>query len=122
MTHGNGGRILEHRMTFEGYFRSGTVVELRGPCYSACILLLAYMEKANLCIAPGAFMAFHAARGERRRDYMPGETRTMYESYPPEVCSNEPLRLAPRERQAHGARTPKLGEQARNRQAGRDSF
>jgi len=36
--------------------------------------------------------------------------------------SNEPLRLAPRERLAHGARTPKLGEQARNRQAGRDSF
>jgi len=36
--------------------------------------------------------------------------------------SNEPLRLVPRERLAHGARTPKLGEQARNRQAGCDSF
>jgi hypothetical protein len=37
--------------------------------------------------------------------------------------SNEPLcGWPPRERLAHGARTPKLGEQARNRQAGRDSF
>lgn len=85
MTFGNGGRIVEHRLTFEGYFRSGTKVELRGPCYSACTLLLAYMEKANLCVAPGAFMAFHAARGEKKHDYMVGETRAMYESYPPEV-------------------------------------
>ena len=36
--------------------------------------------------------------------------------------SNEPLRLAPRERLAHGARTAENGEQARNRQAGRNSF
>ena len=85
MTWGAGGRIVDHRLLFEGYFRAGTKVELRGPCYSACTLLLGYMEKANLCIAPGAFMAFHAVRGEKYKNYMVAETRAMYESYPPEV-------------------------------------
>jgi hypothetical protein len=85
MKWGAGGRIVDHRMTFEGYFRAGTKVELRGPCYSACTLLLGYMEKANLCIAPGAFMAFHAARGEKYPIFMVGETRAMYETYPPEI-------------------------------------
>ena len=72
MKWGAGGRIVDHRMTFEGYFRAGTKVELRGPCYSACTLLLGYMEKANLCIAPGAFMAFHAVRGEKYPIFMVG--------------------------------------------------
>jgi hypothetical protein len=27
MTRGNGGRIIDHRMTYEGYFRAGTKVE-----------------------------------------------------------------------------------------------
>ena len=85
MTFGAGGRIVEHRMTFEGYFRSGTKVELRGPCYSACTLLLGYLEKANLCIAPGAFMACHAVRVEKLKDYKVGATRAMYETFPPEV-------------------------------------
>ena len=80
MKWGAGGRIVDHRMTFEGYFRAGTKVELRGPCYSACTLLLGYMEKANLCIAAGAFMAFHAARGEKYPIFMVGETRAMYET------------------------------------------
>jgi hypothetical protein len=85
MTWGAGGRIVEHRLTFESYFRAGTKVELRGPCYSACTLLLGYLEKANLCIARGAFMAFHAARGEKYKNYLPNETRAMYETFPPEI-------------------------------------
>ena len=66
---GNGGRIDEHRATFEGYSRNKARVELRGPCYSACTLMLGYVERENLCIAPGAFMAFHAARGEILRPH-----------------------------------------------------
>jgi hypothetical protein len=82
---GRGGRLDEHRATFEGYSRAGAKVELRGPCYSACTLVLAYVEREKLCIAPGAFMAFHAVRGERFQQYMVAETRKMYESYPPEI-------------------------------------
>jgi hypothetical protein len=39
ITRGMGGRISDHRTTFEGYFRAGAKVELRGPCYSACTLI-----------------------------------------------------------------------------------
>ena len=39
-------------------------MEVRGPCYSACTLVLAYVEPDNLCIAEGAFMAFHAVRSK----------------------------------------------------------
>lgn len=85
LTWGKGGRIIDHRLTFDGYFRAGTKVELRGPCYSACTLILGYLERANLCIAPGAFMAFHAAHGEKYANYMPDQTRAMYETWPPEV-------------------------------------
>ena len=83
--YGQGGRVLDHRMTFEGYRRRAAKVEIRGPCYSACTLLLGYLERKNLCIAPGAFMAFHSVRGEKLQDYKPGPTHEMYESYPPEV-------------------------------------
>jgi hypothetical protein len=85
MKWGAGGRVVDHRLTFEEYFKAGTKVELRGPCYSACTLILGYPERANLCIAPGAFMAFHAVRGEKYKAYMPAETRAMVESFPPEV-------------------------------------
>ena len=43
------------------------------------------LERENLCIAPGAFMAFHAVRGEKYKNYMVAETRAMYETYPPEI-------------------------------------
>ena len=69
MTRGNGGRIIDHRMTYEGYFRAGTKVELRGPCYF-------------LCIAEGAFMAFHAVPGMERKEYMEHETWLYYLSLP----------------------------------------
>jgi hypothetical protein len=85
LTHGAGGSIAEHRLNFEGYFRAGTKIELRGPCYSACTLMLGYLERDNLCIAPGAFMAFHAARGAKYANYMSDQTRAMYETYPPEI-------------------------------------
>ena len=52
-------------------------MEVRGPCYSACTMLLTYVEPENLCIAPGAFMAFHAVRGEHFHQYMVAETRKM---------------------------------------------
>lgn len=85
MKWGAGGRVVDHRLTFEEYFKAGTKVELRGPCYSACTLILGYLERANLCIAPGAFMAFHAVRGEKYKQYMPDQTRAMYETWPPEI-------------------------------------
>ena len=78
MTKGMGGLVHEHQLKFDGYRRAGTEVELRGPCYSACTLITAYLGKDKLCIAPDAFMAFHAAprkcTGDSRRKSAVGST------------------------------------------------
>ena len=78
---GKGGRVDEHRQQFAIYQRAGAKVEIRGPCYSACTLVLAYVEPDHLCIAPGGFMAFHAIRTEHGVP-MVGATHEYYASMP----------------------------------------
>jgi hypothetical protein len=80
--YGQGGRVDEHRQMFCGYRLSKRKVEIRGPCYSACTLLLAYVEPENLCIADGAFMAFHSIRSMERGELMVAATREFYTSMP----------------------------------------
>ena len=76
---GHGGQLADHnRQRFADYRDSKTRVELRGPCYSACTLITAYVSKADLCIAEGAFFAFHAVRSMERKELMPAETARMY--------------------------------------------
>ena len=70
---GQGGRVDEHQQRFSDYRLTRAKIELRGPCYSACTMLTSYIEPENLCIAPGAFMAFHAVRGMARKEYMENE-------------------------------------------------
>jgi len=79
---GRGGRVDEHRQTFAGYQRHKAKVEIRGPCYSACTLVLAYVEPEKLCIAPGAFMAFHSIRSSEYGDIMVGATQQYYADMP----------------------------------------
>ena len=80
--HGQGGRVAEHRLRFDDYRRTKAKVEIRGPCYSACTLVTAYVEKADLCIAEGAFFAFHAVRSLETGKIMPVETGLMYGQQP----------------------------------------
>ena len=70
----------EHRQQFA--LSRNAKVEVRGPCYSACTLLLAYVEPDNLCIAPNAFMAFHAVRSMEHGEIMVGATQQLYSSMP----------------------------------------
>lgn len=80
---GRGGLVDEHRKTFAGYQRHKVKVEIRGPCYSACTLVLAFVEPENLCVAAGGFMAFHAIRSGEHGEIMPGATaRWMYWEQP----------------------------------------
>ena len=79
---GNGGRVDEHRQRFADYRPSKTKVEIRGPCYSACTLLLSYVEADDLCIAPGGFMAFHAIRSMEKGERMNYETWQAYLGMP----------------------------------------
>ena len=60
-------------------------MEIRGPCYSACTLITAYVTKAKLCIAEGAFFAFHAVRSAERHELMPAETAFAYWQQPLEI-------------------------------------
>jgi hypothetical protein len=80
-----GGSIDQHRFRFATYQRDGSSVELRGSCYSACTLLTSYVPKDRLCVAPGAFLAFHSAQtsmDNATAQKHPYATVLMYLSYP----------------------------------------
>jgi len=78
--YGPGGRMDAHYALYADYKRAKTKVEVRGPCYSACTLVLAYVE--DVCIAEGAFMAFHAVRSVHTNARMDHETRIAYTAMP----------------------------------------
>jgi len=78
--YGPGGRMDMHYNLYADYKRARTKVEVRGPCYSACTLVLAYVE--DICIAPGAFMAFHAVRSVQTGARMDDETARAYRHMP----------------------------------------
>ena len=84
--YGQGGVIREHHLKYADYARVGSPVEMRGPCYSACTLIPAHIGKDKLCIAQGAFFAFHQARSAKTHQVMPYETERMYWEQP------EPIR------------------------------
>jgi hypothetical protein len=85
ITRGNGGSVAEHNFKFAGYRNGGFYVEIRGACYSACTLITAYVSKAKLCIAQGAFFAFHAVRRGATNEIMPAETAFAYWQQPLEI-------------------------------------
>jgi hypothetical protein len=83
-----GGSIPMHENRFRAMARTGAKVEMRGPCYSACTLLTAYIPKERLCFGQGSFLAFHAASSDPdRRFYDRQATMLMYQSYPAEIKS-----------------------------------
>jgi hypothetical protein len=83
--HGMGGNLNEHKLLFAHYQYTGASVELRGPCYSACTILTAYVGKDKLCIGPGAFMAFHAVRAGWTGPRLDDATLDMVRMLPPEI-------------------------------------
>ena len=83
---GRGGRVDEHTLRFADYRRTQSKVEIRGPCQSACTIVLAYVGPDLLCVAEGGLMAFHQVRSAERGGGMPLETQFLYSIYP------EPIR------------------------------
>jgi hypothetical protein len=82
---GHGGIVEHHVELFERYRDAGTKVGLRGPCYSACTQITAFIKPENLCIAEGAFLAFHSARGMHDRERRPLMNTAMYMRQTPKV-------------------------------------
>jgi hypothetical protein len=85
--YGAGGRVDAHNWKFAAYRNKKSKVEMRGGCYSACTLITAYVSKADLCIAEGAFFAFHAARSLDGKESMPASTALMYWQQPADIRS-----------------------------------
>ena len=85
ITYGAGGLLFEHNLKYMGYRNAGMAVEMRGPCYSACTLITAYVGKDKLCIGQGAFFAFHQVRTLYGKKVMPAETALMYWQQPIEI-------------------------------------
>ena len=85
ITYGAGGLLWEHNLKYVGYRNAGMAVEMRGPCYSACTLITAYVGKDKLCIGQGAFLAFHQVRTATTKQIMPAETALMYWQQPEQI-------------------------------------
>jgi hypothetical protein len=86
MNGGMGGLIGEHTTRFWALGQTGAPVEMRGGCWSACTMITGFVPKERLCFAPGAFLAFHAARtAEPPYRLNSAGTWTMYASYPAEI-------------------------------------
>jgi len=79
---GRGGLMHEHTLRFADYRLTKAKVEVRGPCYSACTIVLAYVGPDLLCVAEGGLMAFHQVRSKERGEPMPLETQFLYSIYP----------------------------------------
>jgi len=57
------GGILGERWDMYRFFaRRNTKYEVLGPCASACTMVLAVIEKSNVCVGPEASFRFHQAR------------------------------------------------------------
>jgi hypothetical protein len=56
-----GGFIFEHMRRWRQLGQSDADVEIRGPCFSACTLIIAVVPKERLCFGGYASLQFHAA-------------------------------------------------------------
>jgi hypothetical protein len=56
-----GGFIFEHMRRWRQLGQSDADVEIRGPCFSACTLIIAVVPKQRLCFGDYASLQFHAA-------------------------------------------------------------
>ena len=61
LQHEPGGIIVEHIKRWRELTQSGDNVEIRGPCFSACTLIVAYVPKERLWFGDYASLQFHLA-------------------------------------------------------------
>jgi hypothetical protein len=83
--HEPGGVIKEHVDRWQELARSGTDVEILGPCYSACTLIVTYVPKERLCFGAFATLQFHLAWNRETGKPSLDSTQWMLRQYPPEI-------------------------------------
>jgi hypothetical protein len=80
-----GGVIKEHIERWQELARSGADVEILGPCYSACTLIVAYVPKERLCFGAFATLQFHLARNPETGKPSLDASAWMVRQYPREI-------------------------------------
>jgi hypothetical protein len=84
-----GGLIQKHWERFIRMAQRNEKVELRGPCYSACTLVVSAVKRHNICFGPNAALHFHqASRGGSGPDAdqpVYETTAKMVASYPSDI-------------------------------------
>jgi hypothetical protein len=79
-----GGIIHEQMRRWRQLGQSDADVEIRGPCFSACTLLMAAVPKERLCFGDYASLQFHLATDLEGRAAIPAST-WMLMSYPRDI-------------------------------------
>jgi hypothetical protein len=79
-----GGFIHEHMQRWREVRQSDADIEIRGPCFSACTLIMAVVPKERLCFGDYASLQFHAASDLSGRIAIPA-TMWMLRQYPRDI-------------------------------------
>lgn len=86
----SGGLVDEYMRWSNNIVRSGRRVEIRGPCLSACTLIL-QVPRERLCVASSAQLGFHHVRYYDLEDindpgtYSAKATRELISKYPSQI-------------------------------------
>jgi hypothetical protein len=83
--HERGGVIQEHVERWRELARSGADVEILGPCYSACTLVVAYIAKERLCFGVFGSLQFHLAWNRETGKPSLDASLWMLKQYPREI-------------------------------------
>jgi hypothetical protein len=79
-----GGRLVDHWERWKALAAQGGEVEIRGPCWSACTLILAHIPRERLCFDKHAELNFHQAARPNGEPVMEA-TRWMVDQYPEDI-------------------------------------
>ena len=81
-----GGRINEHWQRFQRMVPTGTMIEIRGACESACTVIMGAIPRYRICFGPLGRLSFHQARDENNQP-VTASTQWMVNRYPSDVQS-----------------------------------
>jgi hypothetical protein len=85
--YGPGGLLSESKEQWVLSAAAGDTVEIRGPCFSACTLVVSYIPRERLCFDRRGRLAFHLARDRFESGEWPNlnATKELVESYPADI-------------------------------------
>jgi hypothetical protein len=80
-----GGRLDTHVERWKALARSGDSVEVRGPCFSGCTLVVAYVPRERLCFGEYSLLYFHFPRDALTGIVNFRSKEQMWDSYPDDI-------------------------------------